>query len=144
MNPSLYRQWRNKPSAILALALWTLLDNACSVFTKRMGNPFEKVNRSDVYHHGKMIFISALGIHFLIANSHERLRCNFNSILPDLWRRSHPRARTRFWHCWWLFFSWSKIFSFPFIKHAFSYNTVFNGFFEGKSNVVYYYYLKKS
>jgi hypothetical protein len=31
-----------------------------------------------------------------------------------------------------------------FIKHAFSYNTVFNGFFEDKSNVVYYYYFKKS
>ncbi len=61
---------------------------------------------------------------------------NLNSISPDLWQRSHPRARTRFWHCWWLFFSWSKIFSFPFIKHAFSYNTVFNGFFEDKSNVV--------
>ena len=44
---------------------------------------------------------------------------SINSISPDLWRRSHPRARTRFWHCWWLFFSWSKIFSFPFIKHAF-------------------------
>jgi hypothetical protein len=61
---------------------------------------------------------------------------HLNSISPDLWRRCHPRARTRFWHCWWLFFSWSKIFSFPFIKHAFSYNTVFNGFFEDKSNVV--------
>ncbi len=59
-----------------------------------------------------------------------------NSISPDLWRRSHPRAITRFWHCWWLFFSWSKIFSFPLIKHGFSYNTVFNGFFEDKSNVV--------
>ncbi len=59
-----------------------------------------------------------------------------NSISPDLWRRSHPRARTRFWHCWWLFFSWSKIFSLPFNKHTFSYNTVFNGFFEDKSNVV--------
>ncbi len=34
----------------------------------------------------------------------------FNSISPDLWRRCHPRAGTRFWHCWWLFFSWSKIF----------------------------------
>ncbi len=60
----------------------------------------------------------------------------FNSISPDLWRRCHSLARTRFWHCWWLFFSWSKIFSFPFIKHAFFYNTVFNGFFEDKSNVV--------
>ncbi len=29
-----------------------------------------------------------------------------------------------------------KSFPFPFIKHAFSYNTVFNGFFEDKSNVV--------
>ncbi len=36
----------------------------------------------------------------------------------------------------WLFFSRSIIFSFPFIKHAFSYNTVFNGFFEEESNVV--------
>ncbi len=35
----------------------------------------------------------------------------------------------------WLFFSWSKIFSFPFIKHAFSYHTVFNSFFEEKSNI---------
>ncbi len=34
------------------------------------------------------------------------------------------------------FFSWSKIFSFPFNKHAFSYNTVFSSFFEEKSNVV--------
>jgi hypothetical protein len=24
---------------------------------------------------------------------------NLNSISPDLWRRCHPRARTRFWHC---------------------------------------------
>ncbi len=32
----------------------------------------------------------------------------------------------------WLFFSWSKIFSFPFIKHAFSFNTVFNGFLKKK------------
>ena len=60
---------------------------------------------------------------------------SLNSISPDLWRRSRPRARTRFWHCWWLFFSWSKIFSFPFIKHAFSHNTVFNSFFEEKSNI---------
>ncbi len=70
----------------------------------------------------------------LIEGNAKSLR--LNSISPDLWRRCHPRARTRFWHCWWLFFSWSKIFSFPFIKHAFSYNTVFNGFFEDKSNVV--------
>ncbi len=34
------------------------------------------------------------------------------------------------------YFSADLKFSFPFIKHAFSYNTVFNGFFEDKSNVV--------
>ncbi len=33
------------------------------------------------------------------------------------------------------FFSWSKIFSFPFNKPAFSYNTVCNSFFEEKSNI---------
>ncbi len=32
----------------------------------------------------------------------------------------------------WLFVSRSKIFSFPFITHAFSYNTVFNGFLKKK------------
>jgi hypothetical protein len=32
----------------------------------------------------------------------------------------------------WLFFSQSKIVSFPFIKHAFFYNTVSNGFLNKK------------
>ncbi len=37
-------------------------------------------------------------------------------------------------HCGY-FFSWSEIFSYPFIKRAFSYNTVFISFFEEKSNI---------
>ncbi len=75
---------------------------------------------------------------FSIFSKFSWLLAHLNLISPGLWRRSHLEAKSRFLICCFrsgYFFSWSKIFSFPFIKHAFSYNTVFNSFFEEKSNI---------
>ncbi len=91
VNPPRYRQWCYEPSAIsiLAMALWTLSDDArdyCEYTggsSKRMGKRswvLEKGNTSTSYPYGAMNFIRMLGIHFRISNSLTRRRCNFKGL----------------------------------------------------------------
>ena len=56
---------------------------------------------------------------------------SLNSISPDLWSRSHPRARTRFWHC----SADRKSFVFHSSNMHFHITRSSIAFFEEKSNI---------
>ncbi len=63
-NPLLYWQRLNELSEMLAMALWTLRNDACSVSSKRMGNSVPPLKKSTQVPSIPMARWISLGIHF--------------------------------------------------------------------------------
>jgi hypothetical protein len=86
-----------EPSATMATALWTLLDCLVAMLgpvqkhwwlfkeNGKLSSAFEKSNTSavGVYPYGEMNLNPTLGIHFRIAKSRMRWRCNFKGLSQD-------------------------------------------------------------